>query len=326
MSTDASPAAHDSAGEIPPTDSSTIASSGTAPAPTPPVRTLVIGIVNVTPDSFSDGGCFLLRDGALAHGRVLIDQGADMLDVGGESTRPGATRVGPEEELARVMPVIERLTAIGIPVSIDTMRAGVAAAAVLAGARLINDVSGGLADPAMIRTAASLGVDYVCQRWRGPRPPTLSLGGRADQQLGPGSGVDALLAELVARRDACLDAGMAPEPLVLDPGLGFGTTTSLDWDVLRRLDEFAALGHRLLVGPSRKRFLTQTLPDGPGTARRDAGTAATATLCAVHGAWAVRVHEVVGSWAGVRVAHRLAQSRPARPRPDAAPEHPAATA
>jgi len=272
-----------------------------------PARTLVMGIINVTPDSFSDGGRFATRDAALMHGRVLVDQGADMLDVGGESTRPGASRVSPDEELSRVMPVVERLVGLGVPVGVDTMRAGVAAAAVLAGARLVNDVSGGLADPAMFSTVASLGVDYVCQRWRGPEPAPVSLGGRADRPLDrdPGGAFGSLLRELAARRDACVDAGVSPERIILDPGLGFGTSVNLDWEVLRRLDELSGLGHRLLVGPSRKRFLAQALPSQSGIARRDAATAAVAAWCAFHGAWAVRVHEMPGGWAGVRVARCL---------------------
>jgi dihydropteroate synthase len=222
------------------------------------------------------------------------------------------------------MPVLERLGPIGIPVSIDTMRAGVAAAAVLAGATLVNDVSGGLADPAMLATVASLDVDYVCQRWRGPEPATVALGGRADSRLATDPDQDPvidLLGELAQRRDACLAAGIAPNRLILDPGIGFGTSADLDWAILSRLDEFAALGHRLLVGPSRKRFLDRALPEQPGIARRDAATAAVATWCAFHGAWAVRVHDIPGGWAGVRVARCLAiaeqPERAAAPRPAA---------
>lgn len=264
-----------------------------------PGRCVVMGILNVTPDSFSDGGRFLDRDGAVAHGVALHRAGADLVDVGGESTRPGAERIAPEIESQRVLPVIRDLVGHGVPVSIDTTRAGVAEAAVEAGASVVNDVSGGLADPCMAAAVAAAGVPWILMHWRGPSSRMNELAGYQDV-LGE------VRAELVARVDAAVLAGVDPARLVLDPGLGFAKTASHNWALLRRLDVLTALGFPVLVGASRKRFLGELFADVDGTPRplpgRDAATAAISALAARAGAWGVRVHDVGSSLDAVAVA------------------------
>ena len=260
-------------------------------------RTRVMGVVNVTPDSFSDGGRHLDPVQAVRHGCRLLDEGADLLDVGGESTRPGAGRVGQDEERARVLPVVEGLVAAGAVVSVDTMRAAVAAAALDAGATVVNDVSGGLADPAMLPLVAERGCAYVAMHWRGHSADMQTRAEYADV-------VRDVSAELAGRRDAALAAGVAPERLVLDPGLGFAKQPEHSWALVAALDELSALGP-LLVGASRKGFLGALLagPDGaprPADGRDDA-TAAVTVLAAQAGAWAVRVHAVRASADAVRV-------------------------
>jgi dihydropteroate synthase len=253
-----------------------------------------MGVVNATPDSFSDGGAY----DPVAHGLALLEQGADLLDVGGESTRPGAARVTQDEELDRVLPVVRALADAGAVVSVDTTRAAVAAAAVEAGATLVNDVSGGLADPEMLPLVAGLGVRYVAMHWRGH---AAEMGARAVY----GDVVGEVLDELAARRDAALAAGVAPGSLVLDPGLGFAKEAPHDWALLAALPRLAALGHPLLVGASRKRFLGRALAGADGEPRpvleRDDATAAVTVLAAQAGAWAVRVHAVRASADAVRV-------------------------
>lgn len=256
-------------------------------ASSPPARTLVMGVVNVTPDSFSDGGRWDTTEKAVAHGRELLAQGADILDIGGESTRPGATRPGLDEELSRVVPVVEQLAAEGASISVDTMRAEVARRSAAAGAHYVNDVSGGLADEAMIATCAGLDVDFICMHWRG-------FLGTGDTNARYDDVVTEVLAELVERLDACVAGGIAPERLVSDIGLGFSKTAEQNWELLRHLDRFQALGHRQLVGVSRKRFLG-TLLDGREPAGRDAATQAITAWCAQQGVWAVRTHEVRGN-------------------------------
>jgi dihydropteroate synthase len=262
-------------------------------------RTLVMGVVNVTPDSFSDGGRWFEPDDAVAHGLALLDAGADLLDVGGESTRPGAGRVAVDDELARVLPVVRALAARGAAVSVDTTRAVVARAAVEHGAVVVNDVSGGLADPAMHATVAELGVVYVAMHWRGHADVMESRATYDDV-------VTDVRAELADRAAELAAAGARPEQVVLDPGLGFAKAGSDNWPLLARLDEIRSLGRPVLVGASRKRFLGHLLagPDGepvpPG--RRDGATAAISALAAHAGAWCVRVHEVAGSADAVRVA------------------------
>jgi len=266
-------------------------------------RTLVMGVVNVTPDSFSDGGRYVDPGAAIAHGRQLLAEGADLLDIGGESTRPGATRPVLAEELDRVVPVIEALAACGAAVSVDTMRHEVAAAAIAAGAVLVNDVSGGLADPEILRVAGDAGVGYVAMHWRAHSREMQA------HAVYDGDVVDVVVDELRARVDAALAAGIAPERLVLDPGLGFAKTAEHNWALLAGLDRVMALGHPVLVGSSRKSFLGALLADAEGAPRpvddrEDANTALTA-LVARLGVWGVRVHEVRASMDAIRVVARL---------------------
>ncbi len=281
------------------------------PTPGLPVahRTLVMGVLNVTPDSFSDGGRYLNADAAIARGLALARDGADIVDVGGESTRPGAERVAPGEELSRVLPVVTALTAQGVPVSIDTMRAATAEAAVEAGACLINDVSGGLADPLMPGVVASTGVDFVAMHWRAHSPQMDDLD-RYDDVVAD------VAAELAARVDALVAAGASPDRIVLDPGLGFAKVTDSNWPLLARIGEWSA-GHRVLIGASRKRFLGAAISrDGeedPPAEHREHATTAVTTLAAAAGVWAVRVHDaraacdaiaVVSAWQDATKATR----------------------
>lgn len=263
---------------------------------------MVMGVVNVTPDSFSDGGQFFDLDAAVEHGRQLVREGADVLDVGGESTRPGAARVELVEELRRVVPVVKALVAEGYPVSVDTMRAAVAEAALAEGAVIVNDVSGGLADPALPALAAQAGALYVAMHWRGHSAEMDDLA----RYTGPGGAPAAVVAELGQRVEALVGLGMAAESIVLDPGLGFAKNATHNWQVLSHLEQLVALGFPVLVGASRKRFLGQLLgaPEGPPAPpqARDVATAATSALSAMAGAWGVRVHEVAGSADAVRVA------------------------
>jgi dihydropteroate synthase len=269
-------------------------------------RTLVMGVVNVTPDSFSDGGRHLDPDAAVRHGLRLLDEDADLLDVGGESTRPGAERVPEDEERARVLPVVAGLVAAGALVSVDTMRASVAAAALDAGATVVNDVSGGLADPAMLPLVAERGCPYVVMHWRGH---STDMQTRADYD----DVVRDVVTELAARRHAALAAGVAADRLVLDPGLGFAKHAEHSWALVRALPELTGLGP-LLVGASRKGFLGALLTAPDGTPRpadeRDDATAAVTVLAAQAGAWAVRVHAVRASADAVRVVAGVAGVAP----------------
>jgi dihydropteroate synthase len=262
-------------------------------------RCLVMGVVNVTPDSFSDGGQWFDEAAAIQHGLDMVGEGADIVDVGGESTRPGAARVGLDEELARVVPVIRALNAEGVAVSVDTMRAEVAEAAVEAGARLVNDVSGGLADPAMPRVVAATGVPYVVMHWRGHSHDMDSRAVYADV-------VTEVREELAKRVDLVLAEGVSEEQIVLDPGLGFAKNAGHNWSVLAGIPKLAELGYPLLVGASRKRFLGRLLAGPDGTprpfSRSDDATVATTALAAQAGAWCVRVHEVGPNADAVRVA------------------------
>jgi dihydropteroate synthase len=269
-------------------------------------RCLVMGVINVTPDSFSDGGAFLDADSAVKHGRALLAAGADLLDVGGESTRPGAERVDAAEEQRRVLPVVEQLAALGACVSIDTMRASTAAAALGVGAQLVNDVSGGAADPELPALVAAAGCPYVVMHWRGHSDRMQSRATYADV-------VREVVDELGDRVAAALAAGIRRDRIVVDPGLGFAKNAEHNWELLARLDEVTALGHPVLVGASRKSFLGALLA-GPGGEQRpvldrDDATAAITALAAAAGAWAVRVHEVRASADAVRVAARVAQAR-----------------
>ena len=257
--------------------------------------TLIMGIVNVTPDSFSDGGRYLDPDAALAHARHLRAQGAEILDVGGESTRPGAQRVAPRVEQQRVLPVVEALASEGSFVSIDTMNAATAVAAVRAGARLVNDVSGGLADPDMLAAVAETDADIALGHWRGP---STEMYARADY-VDVGREVSAELAERV---ESALSAGIDRSRLVVDPGIGFGKRGAQNWQTLSALPEISALGLRVLVGTSRKRFLAEAIGEDADLARRDLATAVTSALSARAGAWAVRVHDVPSTRDALAVA------------------------
>ncbi|GAA1172348.1 dihydropteroate synthase [Streptomyces hebeiensis] len=265
-------------------------------------RCAVMGVVNVTPDSFSDGGRWFDTSTAVKHGLDLVAEGADLVDVGGESTRPGATRVDEHEELRRVLPVVRGLTSEGVVVSVDTMRASVAERAVEAGAVLVNDVSGGLADPAMVPAVAAAGVPFVVMHWRGFSE---DMNARAVY----GDVVAEVVAELGARMDAVVDGGIAPERIVVDPGLGFAKHAEHDLELLAHLSDLRALGRPLLVAASRKRFLGHVLAgDGgapPPARERDAATAAVSAIAAHQGAWAVRVHEVRATRDAVRVARAV---------------------
>ncbi len=272
----------------------------TMPAGIPALdRTLVMAVLNVTPDSFSDGGRYADVPAAVSHGMALRAAGADLVDVGGESTRPGAERIEPAEELRRVLPVVRALSEAGVSVSIDTTRAVVAGQAVAAGAVLVNDVSGGQADPAMAATVGDLAVPWVLMHWRGHS--------RRMQDLAVYDDVVAdVCIELGRCVDAALTAGVRPEALVLDPGLGFAKSAEHNWTLLQQLDRLAGLGFPLLVGASRKQFLGRLLaePDGtlrPADGREDATTAITA-LCANAGIWGVRVHDPRASLDAVLVA------------------------
>ena len=275
-----------------------------------PGRCLVMGVVNVTPDSFSDGGTWFGADAAVAHGLELAGPGADIVDVGGESTRPGAQRITAGEELRRVGPVIAGLVAAGLPVSVDTMRAEVAEHALGAGARLVNDVSGGLADPQMPRLVAAAGVPYVVMHWRGHSHTMDSRAVYRDV-------VREVAEELSRRVDVVTREGVAPAMIVLDPGLGFAKRPEHNWALLTSLHRISTLdgraaGFPVLIGASRKRFLGRLLaaPDGtprPFVGSDDASQAVTA-LAATAGAWCTRVHQVPGNADAVRVAEAWRQA------------------
>ncbi|MEV8090521.1 dihydropteroate synthase [Streptomyces nigra] len=269
-------------------------------------RCAVMGVVNVTPDSFSDGGRWFDTTSAVKHGLALVEEGADLVDVGGESTRPGATRVDEDEELRRVIPVVRGLAAEGVTISVDTMRASVAEQALAAGAALVNDVSGGQADPAMIPVVADAGAPFVVMHWRGFLEGGNVRGVYADV-------VSEVVDEIRARVDAVLAGGIAPDRVVVDPGLGFSKDAEHDLVLLSHLDRLHTLGHPVLVAASRKRFLGRVLagPEGepPPARERDAATAAVSALAAHAGAWAVRVHEVRATADAVRVVHAIEEAR-----------------
>lgn len=266
-----------------------------------------MGVVNVTPDSFSDGGRWFDTTAAVKRGLDLVGQGADLVDVGGESTRPGASRVDEDEELRRVLPVVRGLAGEGVVVSVDTMRASVAEQAVAAGARLVNDVSGGRADDRMVPVVAATGVPYVVMHWRGQ---SADMNSRAVY----GDVATEVLDELRAALDQAVDGGIAPERIVIDPGLGFAKEAQHDLALVGALGRLGReLGRPMLVAASRKRFLGWVLAkdaeSSPPPAReRDAATAAVTALAARDGAWAVRVHEVRASADAVRVAHEIQQA------------------
>ena len=267
-----------------------------------PRRTLVMGVVNVTPDSFSDGGEWFASGDAIRHGLDLLAEGADIVEVGGESTRPGATRPELSEELRRVLPVVKELAAAGACVSIDTMRPPVAAEAVSAGARLVNDVSGGRADPTMLSIVAQAGVSYVCMHWRGHAQDMQNRAHYTDV-------VTDVLAELGEQVSAALAAGITADRLIVDPGFGFAKTGEHNWQLLQRLDELTALGLQLLAGVSRKTFLGTLMADADGVPRppreRDDASVALTTVLAMHRIWGVRVHTVRANRDAIAVVTRL---------------------
>jgi dihydropteroate synthase len=267
-----------------------------------------MGVVNVTPDSFSDGGRWFDAELAVKHGLDLVAQGADLVDVGGESTRPGAKRVDEDEELRRVIPVVRELAAAGVLISVDTMRASVAEQAVAAGARLVNDVSGGLADPAMVPVVAAAEVPFVLMHWRGQ---SIDMNNRAVYA----DVLAEVTTELRTGLDRAVAGGIDPARIVLDPGLGFAKNADHDLALLAGLQRLRELGRPLLVAASRKRFLGRVLADeagDPPPARaRDAATAAVSAIAAREGAWAVRVHEVRASADAVRVARAIEAYGPA---------------
>lgn len=265
----------------------------------------VMGIVNVTPDSFSDGGRFLATDAALSHGRHLRTLGAGILDIGGESTRPGATRPVLAEELDRVIPVVRELSAEGAVISVDTMRSEVAEAAIEAGATIINDVSGGLADPRILEVVGDSEADYVCMHWRAH-----STAMQKSEFMVYADGVGATVrTELEERVEAALAAGIDRDRLILDPGLGFSKTTAQNWAMLRELDELDSLGLRVLVGASRKRFLGELLASDDGELRpvvgREFAHAAIVAMMAVRDVWALRVHDVEASVDVIRAVREM---------------------
>ena len=241
---------------------------------------LVMGILNVTPDSFADGGKHFTFEHAVARGLEMIEEGVDIIDIGGESTRPGAERVSEEEEQARVIPVIKELFGKGADISIDTMRASTAKLAVEAGATIVNDVSGGAADPEMFKTVAALDCTYTLMHWRGP---SKDMNAKAQYN----DVMEDVINEVTIQLDKALAAGIKREKIVLDPGLGFAKDPEHNWEILNRIDEFAALGYPVLIGHSRKRFIGGDTPDD-----REAGTLKISESLVGKGIWAVRVHSV----------------------------------
>jgi dihydropteroate synthase len=241
---------------------------------------LIMGILNVTPDSFADGGRHNEFDAAVARGLEMIAEGVDIIDIGGESTRPGAERVSEAEEIERTIPVITELAKHGVKISIDTMRASTAEAAVKAGASIINDVSGGLADPEMLQTAARLGVPYIAMHWRGQSKDMNSKAIYNDVVVD-------VISELQERITAALDAGIEVGNLIIDPGLGFAKDAEHNWEIIDSIDSFVDLGYPVLVGASRKRFLGGDSPD-----EREQATIDLTKRLAATGVWAVRVHSV----------------------------------
>jgi len=260
-----------------------------------------MGVLNVTPDSFSDGGRYLAVDAAVAHGLALAEAGADIVDVGGESTRPGSQRISPGEEEARVLPVIAQLAEAGVRVSIDTLNASTALSAAAAGASVVNDVSGGLADPGMLPQIAGTPLTYIVGHWRGP----MSDGG--DTRYG--DVVAEVRAELQERVRDAKAAGIAAGQLVIDPGLGFGKAGESNWRLLARFAELRELGLPVMVGASRKRFIGALLPEGAPLRDRDFPTAVLSVLAAQAGAWAVRVHDVAATRLALDVLERWEDAR-----------------
>ena len=249
---------------------------------------LVMGILNVTPDSFADGGQHFDHQAAIAHGLQMVKEGVDIIDVGGESTRPGADRVPAEEEQARVLPVIEALAQHGVEISIDTMRASTAKLAVDAGATIVNDVSGGAADPEMFATVAALDCRYILMHWRGHSKDMNSKAIYKDV-------VREVIEEVSQQLNKAVAAGITREKIILDPGIGFAKDAEHNWEFLDRIDEFTALGYPVLIGHSRKRFL-----GGDNPAEREEATVRVTQSLAGKGIWGVRVHGVKANVEAIR--------------------------
>jgi len=268
-------------------------------------RTLVMGVVNVTPDSFSDGGKFDTETSAVKHGLALANDGADIVDVGGESTRPGAQRVTLQEELNRVIPVVTELVANSVVVSVDTMRAEVAKQAIAAGAYIINDVSGGQADPEMFKIIAEERTPYIMMHWRGHSAQMIEQANYVDV-------VNEVKAELAMQLAKAIEAGISTERIVLDPGLGFAKMPEQNWPLLKHISKFSELGCPLLLGASRKRFLGELLATQGqlrDVADRESATTALTTLLASQGVWAVRVHDVIAARDAIAVVGKLKEQQ-----------------
>jgi dihydropteroate synthase len=267
---------------------------------------IVMGVLNVTPDSFSDGGRYASLDAAVTHGVQMQRDGADLVDVGGESTRPGADRVEPEVEVARVLPVIRELAGAGVPMSIDTTRAAVAAAALEAGVTVVNDVSGGLADPEMAAVVAEAGCPWVLMHWRGHSRGMQTLAVYDDV-------VKEVREELRQQAEAAIARGVPADKIIIDPGLGFAKTAQHNWRLSAHLDDIIALGFPVLIGASRKSYLGALLAGSEGEPRptdgREAATIATSVLAIQAGAWGVRVHDVLGTVDALKVLHATQAAR-----------------
>ena len=267
-------------------------------------RTLVMGVLNVTPDSFSDGGRFFDAGQAIAHAKQMIKDGADIIDIGGESTRPGSERISAQVEIDRVLPIISALADTGAVLSIDTMRTEVAQVAVSAGAQIVNDVSGGKADPEMLSYMATLDIPYILMHWRGPSNIMNTLTDYTDVAADVAS-------EIRSQVDVAVAAGVARDRIVIDPGIGFAKTVDQNWPILKHLDVLENLGLPILMGASRKKFLGELLSQD-GEARdmddREAATLAISALMAQQNTWCVRVHDVRGSRDVIEVVNRLAKT------------------
>jgi len=267
-------------------------------------RTLVMGVLNVTPDSFSDGGRFFDASQAIAHAKQMIKDGADIIDIGGESTRPGSERISAQVEIDRVLPIISALADTGAVLSIDTMRTEVAQVAVSAGAQIVNDVSGGKADPEMLSYMATLDIPYILMHWRGPSNIMNTLTDYTDVAADVAS-------EISSQVDVAVAAGVARDRIVVDPGIGFAKTVDQNWPILKHLDVLENLGLPILMGASRKKFLGELLSQD-GEARdmddREAATLAISALMAQQNTWCVRVHDVRGSRDVIEVVNRLAKT------------------
>jgi dihydropteroate synthase len=267
-------------------------------------RTLVMGVLNVTPDSFSDGGRFFDASQAIAHAKQMTKDGADIIDIGGESTRPGSERISAQVEIDRVLPIISALADTGAVLSVDTMRTEVAQAAVSAGAQIVNDVSGGKADPEMLSYMATLDIPYILMHWRGPSNIMNTLTEYTDV-------VTDVASEISSQVDVAVAAGVARDRIVVDPGIGFAKTVDQNWPILKHLGVLENLGLPILMGASRKKFLGELLSQD-SEARdmddREAATLAISALMAQRNTWCVRVHDVRGSRDVIEVVNRLAKT------------------